>query len=293
MLETDGFRFDTGPSWYHARVPSTFAMMARALPNHAAHADPGYTVFAEPQAGERAERVTVPQPPRGARALERLGPAPGRARPLPRRGQAGGSPADKFFLYNSFERPPTCSPARSAAAPSLPGSGDLVRPARRGRFTHPVLRQILGTPRRSATCPRTPRRSPPRRASTRPRRPVPDGGFGARLPDRRAARTRAPASSRAPRSSGSTPRRAPRAGAPACGCGDDRRRRARAVPTSSCRVRTCTTETRLLAAVDRTYPEAWWRRRTSGPGAVLAMLGVEAAELTHHSPFFTRDWEKN
>src|SRR5690606_6536175 len=44
-----------------------------------------------------------------------------------------------------------------------------------------------------------------------------------------------------------------------------------------------------------TYPESWWRRRDPGPGAVLLYLGVqgELPELTHHTMFFTDDWETN
>ncbi|UYG17460.1 phytoene desaturase family protein [Brachybacterium huguangmaarense] len=55
------------------------------------------------------------------------------------------------------------------------------------------------------------------------------------------------------------------------------------------------TETALLPAELRTYPAATWRRRTSGPGAVLALLGVEGRlpELTHHNLFFTEDWDAN
>jgi phytoene desaturase len=54
-------------------------------------------------------------------------------------------------------------------------------------------------------------------------------------------------------------------------------------------------ETQLLPAELQTYPERWWRRRDPGPGAVLAMLGVEGRlpELAHHSLFFTRDWGRN
>ncbi|HSN43730.1 MAG TPA: hypothetical protein VLR88_06710, partial [Propionibacteriaceae bacterium] len=39
----------------------------------------------------------------------------------------------------------------------------------------------------------------------------------------------------------------------------------------------------------------WWRRRTSGPGATLVLLGVrgELPELPHHSLFFTSDWHAN
>jgi phytoene desaturase len=55
------------------------------------------------------------------------------------------------------------------------------------------------------------------------------------------------------------------------------------------------TETTLLPPGLQTYPEAYWRRRTSGPGAVLVMLGVrgELPQLSHHSLFFTRDWDAN
>ncbi|MGR0320488.1 phytoene desaturase family protein [Agromyces sp. ZXT2-3] len=55
------------------------------------------------------------------------------------------------------------------------------------------------------------------------------------------------------------------------------------------------TETELLPRHAQTYPEAWWRRRTSGPGAVLAMLGIrgEVPGLAHHTLFFTEDWHAN
>jgi 1-hydroxy-2-isopentenylcarotenoid 3,4-desaturase len=55
------------------------------------------------------------------------------------------------------------------------------------------------------------------------------------------------------------------------------------------------TETELVPADARSYPERWWRRRVAGPGAVLIMLGVrgELPELAHHTLFFTEDWRKN
>jgi len=38
----------------------------------------------------------------------------------------------------------------------------------------------------------------------------------------------------------------------------------------------------------------WWRRRNPGPGAVLALLGVEGElpQLAHHTLFFTNAWEE-
>ncbi|GAA5159494.1 phytoene desaturase [Ornithinimicrobium tianjinense] len=54
-------------------------------------------------------------------------------------------------------------------------------------------------------------------------------------------------------------------------------------------------ETRLLPTHLRTYPQSYWDRRTSGPGAVLVLLGVrgELPQLPHHSLFFTHDWRAN
>ncbi|MGO3208775.1 MAG: phytoene desaturase family protein, partial [Brachybacterium sp.] len=54
-------------------------------------------------------------------------------------------------------------------------------------------------------------------------------------------------------------------------------------------------ETTLLPRDLQTFPESWWKRRTAGPGAVLAMLGVEGElpQLAHHSLLFTRDWHEN
>ena len=54
-------------------------------------------------------------------------------------------------------------------------------------------------------------------------------------------------------------------------------------------------ETALLPEHLQTHPERAWRRRSPGPGAVLAMLGVdgELPQLAHHSLFFTADWRQN
>ncbi|GAB84783.1 phytoene desaturase family protein [Gordonia rubripertincta] len=54
-------------------------------------------------------------------------------------------------------------------------------------------------------------------------------------------------------------------------------------------------ETKLLPGELQTFPERYWERATSGPGAVLAYLGVsgELPELAHHSLYFTEDWKAN
>lgn len=55
------------------------------------------------------------------------------------------------------------------------------------------------------------------------------------------------------------------------------------------------TETKLLGEGERTYPERWWRSRTPSPGALLLLLGVrgELPELAHHTLLFTEDWREN
>lgn len=53
------------------------------------------------------------------------------------------------------------------------------------------------------------------------------------------------------------------------------------------------TETRLLDESQRTYPQKYWDARVASPGAVLIHLGVEGSlpELEHHTLLFTRKWE--
>jgi phytoene desaturase len=55
------------------------------------------------------------------------------------------------------------------------------------------------------------------------------------------------------------------------------------------------TETALLDAEHRTYPEKYWSSGVPGPSAVLLYLGVrgELPQLQHHTLFFAEDWERN
>lgn len=54
------------------------------------------------------------------------------------------------------------------------------------------------------------------------------------------------------------------------------------------------TETQLLGPAERTYPQEYWDTRLAGPSALLLYLGVEGEvpELEHHTLLFTREWEK-
>ncbi|WP_066522825.1 phytoene desaturase family protein [Curtobacterium ammoniigenes] len=56
------------------------------------------------------------------------------------------------------------------------------------------------------------------------------------------------------------------------------------------------TETALLpSAADRTYDEPYWTSRDPGPSAVLVYLGIDGTVpgLLHHTLMFTADWEAN
>lgn len=55
------------------------------------------------------------------------------------------------------------------------------------------------------------------------------------------------------------------------------------------------TETQLVAPELQSYPEEWWEHKNPGPGAVLVMLGVRGSlpELSHHNLFFTENWQDN
>lgn len=54
------------------------------------------------------------------------------------------------------------------------------------------------------------------------------------------------------------------------------------------------TETKLLIKGERTYPQEYWDAKIPGPSALLLYLGVEGElpELEHHNLLFTRDWKK-
>ncbi len=53
------------------------------------------------------------------------------------------------------------------------------------------------------------------------------------------------------------------------------------------------TETALLPRELQTFPEEYWKEKVPGPSALLVLLGVEGElpELEHHTLFFARDWK--
>ncbi|MBG6182333.1 phytoene desaturase [Arthrobacter sp. CAN_A214] len=55
------------------------------------------------------------------------------------------------------------------------------------------------------------------------------------------------------------------------------------------------TETTLLPPAQQTYPEKYWQKRVPGPSALLLYLGVKGGlpQLEHHTLLFTTDWRDN
>jgi 1-hydroxy-2-isopentenylcarotenoid 3,4-desaturase len=54
------------------------------------------------------------------------------------------------------------------------------------------------------------------------------------------------------------------------------------------------TETRLLDEADQSYPQRYWDKSVAGPSALLLYLGVSGSlpQLEHHTLLFTKKWEK-
>ena len=322
-LARDGFRFDTGPSWY--LMPGVFDHFFELLGTSTEEQldlrllDPGYRVFSEPAPGQAPpEPVTIPAGRAAARAVfERLEPQSGPAFDAYLDSAAETTEmAERYFLYNPFTR--LRALAIGPVLRELPRLARLLGTSLRSfvaqRFRHPVLRQVLGYP---AVFLGTNPKDAPAMYHLMSALDLDDGvrypmgGFAA-LVDRLAALAEqagarivldadvteievgagSPRSERpaADRGAGfSTTARAVRWR----GADGERHRLPADIVVSTADLHH--TETRLLPEAARSYPESWWSKQISGPGAVLVLLGVRGAlpELPHHSLFFTRDWDRN
>jgi 1-hydroxy-2-isopentenylcarotenoid 3,4-desaturase len=306
--ERDGFRFDTGPSWY--LMPEVFDHFFRLLGTSAAEQldlrrlDPGYRVLFENRPDPVDVRASVAEnvalfdalePGAGDRLLRYLDSA-----------QRTYDLALDHFLYTSFTTPrPFLAPEVIARAHRLLAL--LVEPLDRfagRRFADPRIRQILGYP--AVFLGSSPDRTPSLyhlmsaldlTGGVR----YPQGGFS-RLIDvlvdlARAQGARLHAGTAALRivtaPGGRGRRRATARGVHVRGP-DGRERTLRAdVVVAAADLHHV--ETTMLPPDLQTYPQRWWDRRTSGPGGVLVMLGVrgELPELPHHTLLFTEDWAEN
>lgn len=155
MLAEDGFRFDTGPSWY--LMPSVFEHFYNLMGTTAAEQltlvdlDPAYRVYSEPEPGQAPPApVDLPKGAERVRALfEELEPGSGPAlEKYIASAKRTTAIAERRFLYNPFKRLNNLAvPEVLKSAPELAQLllTSLERFVQR-RFKHPVLRQILGYP---------------------------------------------------------------------------------------------------------------------------------------------------
>ncbi|GAA1629108.1 MULTISPECIES: phytoene desaturase family protein [Brevibacterium] len=315
-IERSGFRFDTGPSWY--LMPEVFDHFFALMGTSASAEldltllDPAYTVFTDPSATSGSDPVTIPAG--RERVLDVLESLETGARQRLEAYLASAADAktmaERFFLYNPFTAP--SSVLERSVLIALPRLVRLLTEslAHRAEATvvHPRIRQILQYP--AIFLGTDPRAAPAiyHLMSTLDLDEgvqYPKGGF----------RTIIDALERLARASGVDIRTSATVESiDTDAAGDDSTRR-RARPTVTGLTWTDAagkrrsddadivvsaadlhhTETALLAADERTYPEPWWDTVTSGPGAVLVLLGVDGQlpELAHHSLFFTPDWEVN
>jgi phytoene desaturase len=320
--ERDGFRFDTGPSWY--LMPEVFdhffALMGARTSDllDLVALDPAYRVFFEGHAApldvarERAANVAAfeaVEPGAGAR-LDAYLDASHEAYDL----------ALSRFLYTSFDSwRPFASPDVVAALPRLaPLLARSLGAHVARRFDDVRLRQVLGYP--AVFLGSSPERTPALYhlmssldldGGVR----YPLGGFAhlvdvvARLAVDAGAtlRTGARATAITTSAVGARPGGG-RTGSPVPGPRHPRARvtgvrwsdadgvihhaEADVVVTAADLHHV---ETDLLPPDLRSRSPRWWRRRDPGPGGVLAMLGVRGRvpQLAHHSLFFTADWDEN
>jgi len=301
----DGFRFDTGPSWF--LMPEVFDHFFRLLGTSSAEQldlvtlDPGYRVFSESGAAPLDVRADYP----ANRALfESVEPGSG-----PRLDRYLASARETYrmavdrFLYGTFA---SFRPLFSRDLVTKLGRlGRLLleslerRAARTVRDTR--LRQILGYP--AVFLGTSPDRAPSMyhlmsHLDLEDGVRYPQGGFGTII-DRIAAIARADGAHLQTGARVTAIRTEPGA-ARARVTGVEYRDASGGlhfVPADTVvsGADLHFTETTLLPEALRTYPESYWEHRDPGPGAVLVMLGVRGAlpELTHHNLFFTTDWADN
>jgi phytoene desaturase len=303
--EAEGFRFDTGPSWY--LMPEVIDHWFRLMGSSAAQEldlrrlDPGYRVFFE--AHERP--VDVPAGRQDAVALfEALSPGSGLAlgRYLDEAEDAYAVALERF-LYDDFSSPRgLLHPEVLRRAPLLAALlGQSLHGRVSRRFTDRRQKQILGYP--AVFLGTTPYRAPAlyqlmSHLDLTQGVLYPQGGFAAlvdameRLAREAGVQIRTRA--RATRILTGPAPGGPRVEGVVWEDADGREHRSGAsVVVGAADLHHL--ETGLLPEGLRTHPESAWKRRDPGPGAVLACLGVRGPlpQLAHHTLFFSRDWRDN
>ena len=305
--QRDGFRFDTGASWY--LMPEVFEHFFSLLGTSTEAeldltvCDPSYRVFFEGQPNP----VDVRPDRAYNRALfESLEPGSGtRFDAYLRSAEETYDVALRRFLYSNFDAASAfMHPEVVLRTPKLArlltrSLGSHVA----ARFQDNRLRQLLGYP--SVFLGSSPDRAPSMyhlmsRLDLGDKVLYPQGGFTrlveaiATLARRHGARLHTGTAVTQILTDGTSRRGRPRVtGVEHTTVGGDRRTVQADIVIGAADLHHL--ETRLLPRALQTHPEPGWRRRSPGPGAVLVMLGVEGRlpKLAHHSLFFTQDWDQN
>lgn len=309
VLERNGFRFDTGPSWY--LMPGVFDHFFDLLGTSTGEQlelhtlDPGYRVFSEPDG--RAPTRVIDIPYGDERVMERFEQIePGSAdvlRAYLASAEHASQLAERHFLYNPFTK--ISGLATAEVIHTLPRLATLLGTSLERfvsrRISDPVLRQVLGYP--AVFLGTEPRRAPAMyhlmsALDLGDGVKYPMGGFGRVV--QRLEELAVERGVQIHESCEATEILTSRSGRSLTATGVRLRDRHGTDRIEQADIIVAAgdlhhTETRLLPPGARSYPESWWRRAQSGPGAVLVLLGVSGAlpQLEHHSLFFTRDWNKS
>ena len=309
LWEKDGFRFDTGPSWY--LMPEVFDHWFRLMGTSAGEhlsltkLDPGYRVYFEPKESTVAEFVDVRASREdNLRVMEELDP--GSREAMERYLDSARETYDlakKYFLYTSFQS------LRTLLVPEvLIRVGTLVRllvtpiMSFARRFTsNPKVQKILGYP--AVFLGSSPYIAPSMfhlmsYLDLEDGVFYADGGFTQVIDSMREIIeqhgvkiiTNARVSSIDTRNDDGA----------VCASGVTFEDAKGKVELLEAELVVSTTdlhhsETKLLPVDLQTFPQSYWDRKVAGPSAVLMYLGVrgQVPELIHHSLFFTDDWVQN
>jgi phytoene desaturase len=299
--ESDGFGFDTGPSWY--LMPEVFDHFFRMLGTTAerelnlVRLDPAYRVYGQPNAGAPREPLDIVSGRAEATALfESIEPGAG-ARLEAYLDSAGDAYelAVRRFLYDTYEttaglRDPALLRQLPRLAPLLTRS--LSSHVER-RFADPLLRQVLGYP--AVFLGGSPFGVPSlyhlmSHLDLDEGVLYPMGGITTVI----AAIERLALARDARIVTGARVVKIRTRDGVATGVrlADGRELDADLVVSTADLHHS---ETALLDPEEQTYPESWWAKRTPSPGALLLLLGVdgELPQLAHHTLLFAEDWRTN
>jgi phytoene desaturase len=308
-VEERGYRFDTGPSWFLMRdvYDHFFELLGTSTDEQLdlRLLDPGYRVFSEPDEVSGLRSVTVPH---GSAAVAELFESiePGSGAAVQKYLRSAGLTADvarSRFLFNPFTR--LVSSFGRDVVRSLPLLAALLSQSLERfvskRFTAPILRRILTYP--AVFLGTDPKRAPAiyhllSAFDLDQGVFYPMGGFRTFVERLEALARHAGVTIIT--SAEVTEVIAQEGGQRSTASGvrwSDANGRSQ-VELSDLVVSAADlhhTETQLLPVRARSYSDSWWSTIDSGPGAIIALLGVEGTmpELGHHSLFFTDEWEGN